>query len=310
MNNIVNIRLKNYNNKPIISDTPILQFKLYKYNNEYVFKDGEIYLSINSKEKLSTIYKHFMIHYKLLFLNNGYFYEIKEYRENNKIVDISKYSNIEAYKTNNEFIKNYKITNIKNLINKESISEFSKIENKYKMIFNAFNYLHSDRYNSVLCDHKFMILSQLCEGYIENSEHEKHIKTADFKGRIGIYIDLFRKIDIKINAEIFKILNTYPEKIKKQIKNTRHMYSHYTKKDKTIKGENFIYLYYILELAFRILVLDDINIKYGDEVKENLYSIHDWIMEKRKESIKIEEYKSITYKISKTLGNIHKIEGG
>ena len=302
MNNIVNITLENYNNKPIISDISNLKLQIYKYKVEYFFTDGKIYISIQSKEKLSTIYNHFMIHYKLLFFNNGYFYEIKEYKENNKIVNISKYNDIEAYKTNNEFIKNYKITNIKNLLNRKSIKEFNKIEHKYKMIFYAFYYLHSDKYNSVLCDHKFMILSQLCEGYIENSKHEKNIKTTDFKGRIGIYIDFFRKIDKKNNAEIFKVLNTYPEKVKEQIKNTRHMYSHYTKKNKTIKGENFIYLYYILELTFRILILEDIDIKHGEDIKENLYSIHDWIMERKKEDIKIGEYKSTIYRISRKLG--------
>ena len=98
-------------------------------------------------------------------------------------------------------------------------------------------------------------------------------------------------------------MNTYPKKIKEQIKNTRHMYSHYTKKNKTIKGDNFIYLYYILELSFRVLVLEDVSVKYGNEIEENLFSIHDWIMENRKKNIKLEEYKSATYKMTKKQKN-------
>ena len=101
--------------------------------------------------------------------------------------------------------------------------------------------------------------------------------------------------------KIFESLNTYPNKIKEQIKNTRHMYSHYTKKNKTIKGDNFIYLYYILELSFRVLVLEDVSVKYGNEIEENLFSIHDWIMENRKKNIELEEYKSATYKMTKKL---------
>lgn len=303
MDNIVNITLKNYNNSPVISDISSFKSSIYKYKVEYLFKDGKLYITITSKEKLSTIYRHFMIHYKLLFFNNGYFYEIEEYKENNKIKNIKNYSNIEAYITNLEYIKNYRITNIKKIINKETIKKFKKIEQENILIFFAFYYLHSNKYNSILCDHRFIILSQLCEGYVENTIHEKNAKTKDFKGRIGIYIDIFRKIDIKSNSKIFESLNTYPKKIKEQIKNTRHMYSHYTKKNKTIKGDNFIYLYYILELSFRVLVLEDVSVKYGNEIEENLFSIHDWIMENRKKNIKLEEYKSATYKMTKKLKN-------
>ena len=81
------------------------------------------------------------------------------------------------------------------------------------------------------------------------------------------------------------------------------MYSHYTKKNKTIKGDNFIYLYYILELSFRVLVLEDVGVKYGSEIEENLFSIHDWIMENRKKNIELEEYKSATYKMTKKQKN-------
>lgn len=303
MENIVNVTLENYNSNPIISNVLELNLKIYKYNIKYIFKDGKLYITITSKENLPTIYRHFMIHYKLLFFNNGYFYKIREYKENSKVISTKLYSDIEAYETNNEYIKGYSITNIKDLINKEAITEFNKIEQKNRLLFYAFYYVHSNKYKSILCDHRFMILSQLCEGYIENSNHNKNIKTSDFKGRIGVYIDLFRKIDIKTDARIFEILNTYPEKIKKQIKNTRHMYSHYTKKNETIKGDKFIYLYYILELSFRILVLEDINVKYGSEIVENLYSMHDWIMERRKKNIKLEEYKSVLYKMVKKINN-------
>ena len=149
-----------------------------------------------------------------------------------------------------------------------------------------------------------MILSQLCEGYIENSKYEKIVKTHDFKGRIEIFIDLFRKSDIKNNSKIFEILNIYPKKIKEQIKNTRHMYSHYTKKKKTVNGNNYIYYYYILELSFRLLVLKDINIKDESEINENLYSLHDWIIENRGSNIKMDDYKSITYKMLKALNKL------
>lgn len=130
MDNIVNITLKNYNNSPVISDISSFKSSIYKYKVEYLFKDGKLYITITSKEKLSTIYRHFMIHYKLLFFNNGYFYEIEEYKENNKIKNIKNYSNIEAYITNLEYIKNYRITNIKKIINKETIKKLKKLSKK------------------------------------------------------------------------------------------------------------------------------------------------------------------------------------
>ena len=70
MDNIVNIVLKNYNNNPIISDISSFKLSIYKYKVEYIFKDRKLYITIRSKEKLSNIYRHFMIHYKLLFFNN------------------------------------------------------------------------------------------------------------------------------------------------------------------------------------------------------------------------------------------------
>ena len=138
MENIVNIILENYNNKPIILDTSKLKLRVNKYNIEYNIKNGKIYVTIKSKEKLFAIYKHFMIHYKLFFFNNGYFYKIKEYRENNKIIDIKKYIEIDVYKTNKENIKNYKITSIENLINRESIKEFNKLEKNINLYFQPY----------------------------------------------------------------------------------------------------------------------------------------------------------------------------
>ncbi len=306
MENHINVILENYNSNPINSNIKNFKVKYYKYNSEYIFKDGRLYININSIEDVRAIYRHFMIHYKLLFFNNGFFYKIKEYKENDKIVDINKYGNIEIYITNKVYIKSYKITSIGNLINRDTIREFSKRDKKYKFIFQAFYYLHSERYQYVLCDHRFMILSQLCEGYIENSEYEKQITNKCFLERIGIYINYFRSIDKRINSKVFEVLNTYPKKIVKQIKNTRNKYSHYKKKKKIIKGKNLIYLYYILELAFRILILSDVKTIYSEEIKENMYTIHDWIMEGTKENIKEEEYKSGVYKLLKMKTNYNK----
>lgn len=276
--NTVIVTLKNVSNGADIKDN-LINFTCDEYDIKYHIEKEKIYITIISSNEVSDIYKHFMIHYQLLFFNNGYFYKIIEYKENEKVINISeKYNNTGMYDTCDCFINSYKITNINKLINSENIKKMDNLLDNYGFIFRAFYYLFSKRYEKVLIDHKFMILSQICEGYIESSEHEKKIEgEKNYSKRIKIYIDNFAKQDENQNSEIFQILGKDAEEIIDQITNTRHRYSHYVEKKNVIEDDMFWYYFVILELAFRMIILEDISIVLDNEMEENLFLIHDWI---------------------------------
>lgn len=299
MKNKVTIILSNYNEIPIIEKNDKYEFKNNKYYTLYNWKNCELNIEIESKENCKCIFEYFMIQYKLLFFNNGCFYKIKEYKENNVIVNISeKYTNIECYDTAKEYIKSYKITNISSVINKNTVSAFKKIENKNRFMFNAFYYIHSNKYKGVLYDHKFMILSQICEGYIESTVHEQEVTYHNFQNRIDLYIQELKKMNLKYRSCIFDALKISSKGLKEKIKNSRHRYSHYVEKKNTIaKGEDYVYIFYILELIFRVYILKDLKINQFENLHENLYSIHDWIISNRNPNIDKKEFKSISYKL-------------
>lgn len=301
MNNLVEIILKNYNNSYILVEEENFNFSNRVYRSYYNLKDGKIHIKIISNQNFKNIYNYFLLQYKILFFNNGYFYEIEEYKEDNKIINIKeKYCDLDIYISNNKYIKNYRILKLKDILNPKSIKKFKEIEEKNSLLFNAFYYLHSEKYKDILCDHRFIILSQVAEGYIENSKHNLKLKEKSFLQRILIYIKIFRKYDKLSKSNVLEILNENPKKLARKIKNSRNMYSHYIRKSEILKEDEYIYAFSILELGFRLLIIEDIGcvIKINEEIEENFCSIHDWILSNKYTNLDINKYKSNAYKIA------------
>lgn len=296
----INIVLKCPNNHILYFNNFSLDYKAYKvcfknYNNS-------INIEINSEKSSRDMFDLFLILHKMIFLNYGYFMVIKDYRENNISVDYKKHFNLEYIISDEECAKGYCITSINELITPNSIKRFEAFEQEIQFNNRAYYYLKSEKYTEILIDHKLIVLLQMAEGLIENTNLNKEIDkkyNTGFRSRLSFYINILAKLNKQTEAEIFEILKTKPELLLDQLTNFRHMYSHYIKKDNSIDNDNIIYYLPIIDYLYRIAILEMSDIKYDHtKVKQFLYSVHDWILSNSGNSKSINEFKSSTYKIS------------
>lgn len=307
--NNVEIHLEVPKQKNTIDEFDTIRFNYYgyitkiEYISAFTFK---IKISSNFSDKL--IFEYFSIILKLLFFNYGYFMEINSYKVNNEIVNYKNYCDLDFYKSNVEYVNSYKITSIPNVIKPLAIKKIKEEEQNYFLGFRALYYLKSNNYSSVLYDHKFTILCHILEGFIENSSLEKEIllelqkkqpnkKKLYFEDRITYYTKKLLSISKKTNSSIYTVLKENSKKLPEKIKNTRNQYSHYVRKKKTIEVKNSIYYFYIMELVYRIILLDKCGVKYDISLKNNLQNIHDWILTNTRNLINENDYKTLNYKI-------------
>lgn len=315
--NNVEIYLEIPKQKNKIDEFDTIEFNYYGYITkiEYISTfTFEIKIDSNFNDKL--IFEYFSIILKLLFFNYGYFMKIKSYTVNNKIVNYKDYCNLDFYESNIEYVSSYKIASISNVIKPSAINKIKKEEQNYFLGFRALYYLKSNNYSGVLYDHKFTILCHILEGFIINSSLEKEIlleikkkhpnrNNLYFIDRISYYTKELLSISKKTNSNIYTILRENSKVLPKKIKNTRNQYSHYIKKQKTIKIKNSIYYFYIMELMYRIILLDKCGIKYDINLKNNLQNIHDWILTNTGILINENDYKTTNYKVRYRINNYY-----
>lgn len=314
MNNVKVLLTRPYDEKYnfVIEEFKI---KIGNYNIKYYNNVmGGFCIEIISNNSFKSIWKHFILHHRLLFINYGYFMNIQKYEENNMSVSTKKYTNIECYNSSKKQTRNFEVVNLKNLITKKSIKKIKELSFNFNLGMQALYYLNCERYESVLIDQKIVILSQIIEGYViqnENKENQALILTkikdsskeeAYFQDRITIVINELVDIDYKYKSEMFKVLKKNTIDLSEEIKNTRHIYSHYlNKKDKKIVGhdghKNLGYIFFILFLSFQISLLNDLGVTIDKTVEQRLFLIHDLIIHNNNR-IKIKKYKSNIYKIN------------
>ena len=131
MNNTILVRFRTHKlieNFSLVS----IKYSYYKIIAKYFISDGlyGIDLEIISKRNFNDIYKIVSTIHELMFLNFGYFLEIFEYLENDTIIDVSKYCNLDYLNSFNGHFKGY-YTDINNLITNLSIRKYKMLKNEF-----------------------------------------------------------------------------------------------------------------------------------------------------------------------------------
>lgn len=209
--------------------------------------------------------------------------------------------------SNSEYASGYHILSNDKLFTKKNISTFRKKEKKVSLGSKAFYYLKSNKYSGVLQDQKFVIMTQIAEGFVEGTEIEQLLLQTKypnqqhlyFAQRIDYYIDKLKIISKHTKSSVFKVLNIKPDKLTDKIKQTRHRYSHYIFKDNTITISKSIFYFYLMDLIYRIVFLEECGINYDNNLKKYLYSIHDWILDNTRKVSSLNEYKTLSYILKK-----------
>ena len=231
--------------------------------------------------------------------------------EDDKKIDISQYFNLDYIHSSVSLITTGSVTLFPDVINNNTIKEYKKIKKVFHNGLNALFYLKSYKYDGILIDHRFCMLSQICEGYVESGRLENIIKSKKngyigFKDRLTYYVDKLDFYNRKYNLCIYKTLSIKKKTLLNQIETSRHALSHYVQiKDKKgnkkskLNNYNFLFTYLILEYMLRIILLEELGVTINDsQLKEGLYILHDYIYSiLNKEKLYVSNYKSNLYKL-------------
>ena len=148
-------------------------------------------------------------------------------------------------------------------------------------------------YRELYSEHRFVLAAHAAEGIIEGNYDSQAIQyfskkqkttRCDFLTRIKYLFYPLIDGDKKYKTELFNSIGISEEVYFDLIKNTRHFYSHLAKERKRFtKGKEFASDYWILSLAIRMFVLQEIGVNYDVSLfKTNVSSIARWMDKYRK----------------------------
>lgn len=150
-------------------------------------------------------------------------------------------------------------------------------------MFSSFFYLISESYSQINLEHRLVLLMHICDGFVINY----------FEGSGTNNSGNINKIIQKINRKKYKagarLLGISTSRAIEALGETRNELSHYTYKSKSLGSfinnpdtatDDMVNLYafYVLAIALRVAVLNEIGVNVTDEVKDYVMDDYlDWI---------------------------------
>lgn len=138
-------------------------------------------------------------------------------------------------------------------------------------------------YDGIYWEHRFVLASQAAEGIIEE-KYDNMLERPGFQAKIEFLFKPLLAANRKHRTKLFSSIGITQKTYFKLIKDTRHFYSHLARKRKCFEtGDELISEYWILALAIRMFILQEIGVTYDISLfKANSSSIARWINENRK----------------------------
>lgn len=274
------------------------------YSFELNGKELEMTIGISTErqEEISTIFIEIV---DFLFLACGTMPVIVYYKEDDVCKDVSKLPC--RYFPSEQFYCSHHLIDINDSTLNETTLKSIKdtIRSKPFGLFHAFTALTSKGYENIYSEHKITLLLHCFEGYIYNKGTKYQSYT--FKESIKEIINTLFQYDKNYDIEILKTLSTNENEYLNILKDTRHQFSHYICKSKSLNtGQDYLINFVLLHYIFRIYLLKEINIvPKEDNIKEFLYSVYDWINSLKDNNFK--NYKSVVYSTFNSIKTIFNI---
>ena len=170
-------------------------------------------------------------------------------------------------------------------LNGSTLKKYALLKEALKYPLNSLFAVQS--YDDIYGEHRFVLASHAAEGIVEEkyeSQLENHGCKNGFKNRIEFLFKPLLDANRKHKTNIFKSIGVPQKTYFQLLKNTRDFYSHLARERRRFrKGKEFISDYWILSLAIRLFILQEIGVSYEVPLfKANASAIAEWIAEYRK----------------------------
>ena len=170
-------------------------------------------------------------------------------------------------------------------LNGSTLKKYALLKEALKYPLNSLFAVQS--YDDIYGEHRFVLASHAAEGIVEEkyeSQLENHGCKNGFKNRIEFLFKPLLDANRKHKTNIFKSIGVPQKTYFQLLKNTRDFYSHLARERRRFrKGKEFISDYWILSLAIRLFILQEIGVNYEVPLfKANASAIAEWIAEYRK----------------------------
>ena len=137
-------------------------------------------------------------------------------------------------------------------------------------------------YDNIYGEHRFVLASHAAEGIIEE-KYDSQLTNHGFKSRIEFLFRPLLNANKKHKTKLFSSIGLSEKSYFELIRDTRHFYSHLAKERKRFtEGKEFISDYWILSLAIRLFIMQEIGGNYDVPLfKANASAIAWWITKYR-----------------------------
>lgn len=137
-------------------------------------------------------------------------------------------------------------------------------------------------YNNIYGEHRFVLASHAAEGIIE-AKFDSEITNHSFQGRMKFLFIPLLNANRKHKTKLFSSIGITQTVYFKLLTETRDFYSHLAQERKRFtEGKEFASDYWILSLAIRLFIIQEIGLNYDVQMfKENASAIARWINQYR-----------------------------
>lgn len=137
-------------------------------------------------------------------------------------------------------------------------------------------------YDNIYGEHRFVLASHAAEGIIEE-KYDSQLTNHVFKSRMEFLFKPLLNANKKHKTKLFSSIGLTEKSYFELLRDTRHFYSHLAKERKRFTdGKEFASDYWILSLAIRLFILQEIGVNYEAPLfKANASAIAEWITKYR-----------------------------
>lgn len=137
-------------------------------------------------------------------------------------------------------------------------------------------------YDNIYGEHRFVLALHAAEGIIEE-KYDSQLTNHVFKSRMEFLFKPLLNANKKHKTKLFSSIGLTEKSYFELLRDTRHFYSHLAKERKRFTdGKEFASDYWILSLAIRLFILQEIGVNYEAPLfKANASAIAEWITKYR-----------------------------